>query len=151
MIYGANVVRLQAFHRAPPQQPTMSVVKPEGDRDRRAVWDQVGLSYCRHDGLVTVRNEARLRCGHNDQSRQGHQCSETMLTGEFWFHISTPLGIEPWSLMTGSNWVVHWTVRHGVNAVRLQALHKQLFKKADWTEHLWNEVCLRHAIWTKLC
>ncbi len=25
-----NVVRLQAFHRAPAQQPTLSVVKPEG-------------------------------------------------------------------------------------------------------------------------
>ncbi len=25
-----NVVRLQALHRAPPQQPTMSIVKPEG-------------------------------------------------------------------------------------------------------------------------
>ncbi len=25
-----NAVRLQALHRAPPQQPTMSVVKPEG-------------------------------------------------------------------------------------------------------------------------
>jgi hypothetical protein len=24
-----NAVRLQALHRAPPQQPTMSVVKPE--------------------------------------------------------------------------------------------------------------------------
>ncbi len=36
-------------------------------------------------------------------------CSETTLTGESWFHISTPLGIEPRSLMTGSKRVVHWT------------------------------------------
>jgi hypothetical protein len=35
--------------------------------------------------------------------------SETMLTGEFRFHISTPLGIEPRSLMMGRKRVVHWT------------------------------------------
>ncbi len=40
----------------------------------------------------------------------GHQCSETTLTGESWFHISTPpLGIEPGSHITGSKRVVHWT------------------------------------------
>ncbi len=32
-----------------------------------------------------------------------------MLTGESRFHISTPLGIEPGSLMTGSKRVDHWT------------------------------------------
>ncbi len=102
---------VQALHRAPPQQPTMSVVKPEGgsNQDRRAVWDQVGLSHCWHDGLVMVRGEARLRQGHNDHSRRGHQCSETTLTGESQFHISTPLGIEHRSLMTGSKRVDHWT------------------------------------------
>ncbi len=42
------------------------------NRYRRAVWDQVGLSHCWHNGLVTVRDETRLRRGHNDQSRQGH-------------------------------------------------------------------------------
>jgi hypothetical protein len=39
-------------------------------------------------------------------------CSETSLTGESRFHISTvhtPLGIEPGSLMTGSKRVDHWT------------------------------------------
>jgi hypothetical protein len=56
-----------------------------------------------------VWDKARLRRGHNDQFHQGHQCSETMSTGESWFHISTPLGIEPGSLMTGSKRVVHWT------------------------------------------
>ncbi len=30
MRHGENEVRLQALHSAPPQQPTMSVVKPEG-------------------------------------------------------------------------------------------------------------------------
>jgi hypothetical protein len=28
--HGKNEVRLQALHRAPPQQPTLSVVKPKG-------------------------------------------------------------------------------------------------------------------------
>ncbi len=79
------------------------------NQDRRAVWDQVGLSHCRHEGLVTVRNEACLRRGHYDQSCRGHQCSKTTLTGESRFHFSTPLGIEPGSLITGSKWVVHWT------------------------------------------
>ncbi len=77
--------------------------------DRKAVWDQVGLSQYRHDGLVTVQDKARLRRGHNDQSRRGHQCSETTLTGKSRFHISTTPGIEPMSLMTGSKRVVHWT------------------------------------------
>jgi hypothetical protein len=36
-------------------------------------------------------------------------CSETLLTGKSRFHISTPLGIEPGSIMTGSKWVTHWS------------------------------------------
>jgi hypothetical protein len=36
-------------------------------------------------------------------------CSETSLTGESWFHVSTPLGIEPGSLMMGGKRVDHWT------------------------------------------
>jgi hypothetical protein len=63
--------------------------------DRKAVWDQMGLSHCLHESLVTVRDEARLRRGHIDQSCRGHQCSETTLKGESRFHISTPPGI--WS------------------------------------------------------
>jgi hypothetical protein len=35
--------------------------------------------------------------------------SETTLTGESRFHISTLLGIEPQSLMRGSKRVDHWT------------------------------------------
>jgi hypothetical protein len=58
---------------------------------------------------VTVRDEARLRRGHNDQSRRGQQCSKTTLTGESRFHISNPLGIEPGSLKSGSKQVDHWT------------------------------------------
>ncbi len=34
-----------------------------------------------------------------------------MLTGKSQFHISTPLGIEPGSIMTGSKQVDHWTSR----------------------------------------
>jgi hypothetical protein len=58
---------------------------------------------------MMVRDKARLRRGHNDQSHRGHQCSETTLTGESRFHISTPLGIEPESLIVGSKRVDHWT------------------------------------------
>ncbi len=36
-------------------------------------------------------------------------CSETTPTGESQFHKSTPLGIEPGSLMTGSKGLTHWT------------------------------------------
>ncbi len=63
------------------------------NRDRKVVWDQVGLSHYQHEGLVTVRDEAHLRPGHNDQSRRGPRCSKTLLTGESRFHISTPQGI----------------------------------------------------------
>ncbi len=69
------------------------------NRDRKAVWDwdQVWLSHCRHEGLVTVWDKARRRQGCNDdQSRRGHQCSETTLAGEFRFQISTPVGIWTW-------------------------------------------------------
>jgi hypothetical protein len=80
------------------------------NRDRNAVWDQVGLSQWWHEGLVMVRDEARLRRGHrNDQSRRGHQCSKTSLTGESRFHISTPLGIWTWVPYDGNKQVVHWT------------------------------------------
>ncbi len=126
--HDVNAVRLQVIHRAPPAADYV-VVKPKEDlrwawnRDRRAVWDQVGLSHCRHNSLVTVREEACLRQGHNDQSHGGHQCSETTLTGESGLHISTPPGIEPGSLITGSKRVVHWTSETRCDAVRLQALH----------------------------
>ncbi len=84
----------------PPQQPTPSVVKPEGrpagrvKPGQKAVWYQVGLSHCRHEGLVMVQDEAHLRRGHrNYVSRRGHQCSKTTLTGESRFHTSAPQGI----------------------------------------------------------
>jgi hypothetical protein len=36
-------------------------------------------------------------------------CSDTTITGESQFHISTPLGIEPGSLKTGSKRLEEWT------------------------------------------
>ncbi len=80
------------------------------NRDRRAVWDQVGLSHCQHEELVMVRDKARLRRSHrNDPSRWGHQCSDTTLTGESRFHKVPSWGFEPRFLVTGSKRVVHWT------------------------------------------
>ncbi len=96
------------------------------NRDRRAVWDQVGLSYCWHDGLVMVWDEARLRRGHNDQSRRGHLCSETTLTEESWFHISTPWGLNPGphdGKQTGSpldQWDMVWTLSNCRLSTNLQ-------------------------------
>jgi hypothetical protein len=56
----------------------MSVVKPEGGPAASVKPGQkscvrssgiIRLQHCHHDGLVTVRYEARLRRGQNDQSR----------------------------------------------------------------------------------
>jgi hypothetical protein len=49
--------------------------------------------------VICFQSNFRFRCA----------CSETTLTGESWFHISTPLGIEPGSLMTGSKGLTQWT------------------------------------------
>jgi hypothetical protein len=123
-----NAVRLQGLHRAPPSSRLCQLWSRKEDlqwawnRDRKAVWDQEGLSHCRQDGLVTVWDEARLRPGHNDQSRRGHQYSETMLTGESRFHKGTPLGIEP-SWKEAKGWPTG-PVRLCMNAVRLQAPHR---------------------------
>jgi hypothetical protein len=47
-----NAVRLQTVHRAPPQQPTMSVVKPEGGP---AVSVKPGQKSCvRSSGIITL-------------------------------------------------------------------------------------------------
>ncbi len=78
-----------------------------------------------HIGLVTARDEDCHRWGHNDQSRWGHQCSETTLIGESRFHISTP---PTRGLNLGPSWweANRWTtgpVELCMNAVKLQALH----------------------------
>jgi hypothetical protein len=88
-------VRLQALNRAPPQQPTLSVVKPEG---KPAASMKLGQEGCvRSSGTVTLSAQGPSgswgRSPVDDQSRRGHQCSKTTLTGESRFHISTPQGI----------------------------------------------------------
>ncbi len=115
-----------------PQQPTMSLwnwkegLQRAWNQDRKAVWDQVGLSQYRHYGLVTLRDEARLRRGHNEQSRRDHLYSETTLTGESRFHISTPRGLNPGpSWWEADGWTT-WPVELCINTVRLQALHTTL-------------------------
>ncbi len=124
----------------PPSSRLCQLWSQKGDlqrawnRDRRAVWDQVGLSHCRHEGLVMVRDEARLKRGHrNYQSRRGHQCSETTLPGESRFHISPPRGFEPGFLVIGSKRVVHWTSETWWDEVRLHALHTWLISLGDVT------------------
>ncbi len=86
----------------------------------RHLWLTVKTSwvYCITDirlspiSLITdIRLSAHLFASplYNVQSLYISCCSETPLTGGFWFHINTSLGIEPGSLRTGSKWVVHWT------------------------------------------
>jgi hypothetical protein len=93
-----------------PQQLTSLVVKPEG---RPAASMKPGQESCvRSSGIITLSARGPsdgLGRSHEDQSRWGHQFSETSLTGESWFHWSTPGGFEPGSLVTGSKQVVHWT------------------------------------------
>jgi hypothetical protein len=86
---------LQALHRAPPQQLTLSVVKPEG---RPAASVKLGQESCvRSSETITLSargpSDSWGRSPVDDQSRRGHQCSETTLTGASRFHISTPQGI----------------------------------------------------------
>ncbi len=107
MRHGENHVRLQALHRAPPQQPTLSVVKPEG---RPAASVKPGQEDCvRSSGTITLLaqgpSDSWGRSPVDDQSRWGHQCSETTLTAESRFHISPPRGFEPVTLVAGSKQV----------------------------------------------
>jgi hypothetical protein len=109
--HGENYVRLQALHRTPPQQPTLSAVKPEGRPEGRPAANvkpgQEG--YVRSIGTVTLSvrgpSDSWGQSPVEDQSHQGHQCSETMLTGESRFHISSPRGFEPVTLVAGSKQV----------------------------------------------
>jgi hypothetical protein len=112
---------------SPPMQPTISVVK----EDLQQAWNTGQKSCVRSSGIITLSawrssgglGKDRLRQGHNDQSHQDHRCTDTMLTGESRFHISTPLGIEPGSFTTGRNGWTTGQVELCMNAVRLQALH----------------------------
>ncbi len=71
--HGDNKVRLQALHRAPPQQPTSSVVKPEG---RPSVSVKPGQESCvRSSGIITL-----LARGPSDGSERGpHSDKATMI------------------------------------------------------------------------
>ncbi len=97
-------MRLQALHRAPTQQPTLSVVKPEGRPAASMEPGQVGC--VRSSGTVTLSvrgpSDSWGRSPVDDQSRQGHQCIKTTQTGESRFHISPPSGFEPVTLVAGS-------------------------------------------------
>ncbi len=128
MRHSANEVRLQAFHRAPSQQPTPLVVKPEG---RPAASMKPGQKSCVIKSIksaytLSVRSLVKhlkddeaaglhiVGAKHlkgdeaSDRTCRGHQCSETTLTGESRFHIVPPWGFEPGSLVMGSKRVVHW-------------------------------------------
>ncbi len=81
--------------------PSADSVGCEAER-RPAASVKPGQESCvRSSGIITLSAQGLcdgsgrgpLRRGHNDQSRRGHQCSETKLTGESRFHISTPQGI----------------------------------------------------------
>jgi hypothetical protein len=103
MRHGENHVRLQVLHRAPPQQSTLSVVKPER---RPAASVKPGQEGCvRSSGTVTLSARGPSdnwgQSPVDDQSRRGHQCSKTTLTGESRFHLSTPRGFEPVTLVAG--------------------------------------------------
>jgi hypothetical protein len=105
--HGENHVRLQALHRALPQQPTPSVVKPEG---RLAASVKPGQEGCvRSSGTVTLLargpSDSWRRSPVVDQSRRDHQCSETSITGESRFHLSPPRGFEPVTPVAGSKQV----------------------------------------------
>jgi hypothetical protein len=67
------------------------------------------LWYSYHSGLCSFcRLRETIQYSKNIPEKPIY-CSEASLTGESWFHKSTPLGIEPGSLITGSKWVNHWT------------------------------------------
>ncbi len=70
--HGENDVRLQALHRAPPQQPTPSVVKLEGGP---AVSVKLGQKCCvRSSGIITL-----LARGPSDGFGMKPASGETMM------------------------------------------------------------------------
>jgi hypothetical protein len=62
----------------------------------------VGICFCIHKMIPRPR-------GTNFYPWRRPDCSETTLTGESRFYISTLLEIEPESLMTGSKGLTRWT------------------------------------------
>ncbi len=112
-VYGCS--EIAGSPQSYPQHLTMSVVKPEGGP---AASVKPGQKSCVRSSRVITLSVRQPSDGSRRSPPQtrlqwsitsGHQCSETTLTGKSRFHVSTPLGIEPGSLMTGSKWVDHWT------------------------------------------
>jgi hypothetical protein len=97
------------------------------NRDRKAVWDQVGLSNCRHEGLVMVLGRSppqtrpwwSIMSGspmYRDIANRRIPVSHKYPPGDL---NMSPLWQEANRKSTGP-------VRHGENEVRLQALHNSL-------------------------
>ncbi len=62
--------------------------------------------------ILSVRGPSDSYWGRSpvdDQSRRGHQCSVTTLTGESRFHISPPGDLNLWPLWREANRLVYWT------------------------------------------
>ncbi len=122
----------------------LSVVKLEGGPVASVKPEQ--KSCARSSGIITL--SAQRPSDSSGQSpiqtrpqkwsiTSGHQCR---LTGESWFHRSTPLGIEPGSLMTGSNRVpvVHWTSE---TCCECSEISGSTFLKPSWLG------CLKARVW----
>ncbi len=81
-------------------------------------------------------------------------CSKTTLIGESWFHISTPWGFKPRSLVTGSKRVVHWTSETlwewseiaGSPQGSPQQLTRWLWSRKGDLQRAWNRD--RRAVWS---
>ncbi len=81
-------------------------------------------------------------------------CSETTLTGETWFHRSTPMRIERGSLMTGSKGLTHWTSETVCECSEITGSRQaspQQPRLWSWKEDLqraWNQD--RRAVWDQV-
>ncbi len=79
--HGENEVRLQALHRAPPQQPTPLVVKPEG---RPAASVKPGRESCvRSSGIIalSVRELSARRRSASEEATMINQVRVTNVAG----------------------------------------------------------------------
>jgi hypothetical protein len=94
------------------------------------------------------------QCGMVRGTHYIRRCSETMLTGESRFHISTPLGIEPRSQQTGSpldQWDMVWMQWDCRLSTGLPPPSSRLCRLWSWKEDLqraWNRD--RRAVWDQV-
>jgi hypothetical protein len=113
---------IAALHRAPPQQPTMSVVKPEGGP---AASVKPGQESCvRSSGIITL--SARRSSDSYGRSLPQTRPQWSITSGspmKFRFHISIPWGLNPCPSWREEKGWPTGPVRLCVIAVRLQALH----------------------------